>query len=123
MPSGKQRRGSPSRSPSETRKLNKREKQEKRQEKKLEQRLKDDKRLEQERQISDAGKKGAMRAFSDSLTDSDIDTDMDHEESRARELGAAAPAASGDKQYLEREKNEGRELNQKRKTERRRGRE
>ena len=95
MPSGKQRRVSPSRSPSETRKLTKREKQEKRQDKKLEQRIKDDKISEQQRQRSDEGKKGAMRAFSDPLSDSGTDTDMS--ESRARELGAAAPAASDDK--------------------------
>jgi len=71
-------------------------------------------------------KKGVMRAFSASMSDSDAndDTDMDDESIRAQELGAAAPAARGDKEYLERErKSEGRELNQKRKTERRRGRE
>ena len=60
----KLRRGSPSRSPSEARKLNKREKQEKRQEK-IEQRIKDDKRLEKERQKSDTGKVGDMMAISD----------------------------------------------------------
>ena len=99
MPSGKQRRASPSRSPSETRKLTKREKQDKRQDKKLAA----ERTAEQHRQRrTDEGKKGAMRAFSDPLSGSDTDTDMS--ESRARELGAAAPAARDDKRYLEREK-------------------
>ena len=63
-------------------------------------------RFEKERQRSAGGKKGVMRALSASMSDSDVndDTDMDDESIRAQELGAAAPAARGDKEYLEREK-------------------
>ena len=116
MPRGKDRRASPSRSPSETKKLTKREKQDKRQDKKLAA----ERTAEQQRQRrTDEGKKGAMRAFSDPREPSDSCSDTSMSESRARELGAAAPAARDDKRYLEREKEQREKAKSKAKEEKR----
>ena len=59
---------------------------------KIDRRLKDEERFERERQRADFGKKGAMRAFPDSVSQSlsDVaseisDADMEREEKRERE--------------------------------------
>ena len=71
------------------------------------QRLREEKRFEQERLRAEGGRKGAMRAFATCFSDSDSDmsagTDIDDND-RAKDLGSAAPAAKGDRKYLEQQK-------------------
>ena len=63
-----------------------------------------------ERKRAEGGKKGAMRAFTASSSDHDsemedgTDKEAEQDRDRAHELGAAAPAAEGDKKYLGKQK-------------------
>ena len=115
MPRGGRKNERHSRSPrsaSETR-VKRPHKKEKQQEKEKELR-----RFEKEKQRAESGKKGAMRAFSATQSDSDPDAMTDDE---PQDLGAAAPAAraptrssraeweKGNDKYLEEQKKEERE--------------
>ena len=96
MPRGgkKERR---SRSPSEVKRTQKKEKQA--------QKEKDARMFEIERKRAEAGKRGAMRAFTASQPDSDSMSDkVAMEAEDEHDLGAAAPAEKGNDKYLETQK-------------------
>ena len=103
MPRGGRRSERHSRSPrsaSETR-VKRPHKKEKQQEREKELR-----RFEKEKQRAESGKKGAMRAFTASQSDSNSDAMSDDEH---QDLGAAAPASraeweKGNDKYLEEQK-------------------
>ena len=116
MPKNRRGRGSPSRSPSEVRGTTKKEKQTIRQ--------REERMFEKERRRAEAGRKGALRAFTASQSDSDLSEQvaMEAEQEEEQELGAAAPAEEGNKKYFEDQKKRRRQTHM-RKTETRRGRE
>ena len=62
--------------------------------------------MKKRRKRAEGGRKGAMRAFTASQSDSDLSEQvaMEAGQDRAQELGAAAPAEEGDKKYFENQK-------------------
>ena len=90
-------KGSPSRSPSEVKASQKKEKQA--------QREKEERRFVIEKKRAEAGRRGAMRAFTASHLDSDLSEKVAMEaEQEEQDLGSAAPAEQGNDKYPEEQK-------------------
>ena len=97
MPKNRSGKGSPSRSPSEVKRTQRKDRQTQREK---------EERFEIEKKRAEAGKRGAMRAFTASQSDSDLSENvaMEAEQEEEQDLGSAAPAAQGNDKYLDEQK-------------------